>query len=167
MKSSVIVSACAFTLAIASPHSLEARQGVITTAICQANAATTPARPFSDFFPTADEIGTIVGPVLKALIGEKNLEEIDAIADTLCINSQQEPAGNRGICQEFLNHLNNLAVALLPQQRATSYRCLLNLICVAPSGVPTAGTCQTLLRGVDCIANRIIQAKDLECQASV
>lgn len=31
----------------------------------------------------------------------------------------------------------------------------------------TDGTCQYLLAGADCVANRIIQAEDLECQASV
>jgi hypothetical protein len=85
MKSSIVISACAFTLALASPHSLQARQGVITPLVCQLNAATTPAKPFSGLFPTANQLGTIIGPILKAAIGDPLLEEIDALGDTLCV----------------------------------------------------------------------------------
>lgn len=41
--------------------------------------------PLGFLFPTAVEIGNIVGPVLKGLIGEQNLERIDKVADTLCV----------------------------------------------------------------------------------
>ena len=85
MKSLVIIGACAFTLALAIPHSLETRQGAITPLVCKLNAATTPAKPFSGLFPTANQLGTIIGPVLKAAIGDETLEKIDALGDTACV----------------------------------------------------------------------------------
>jgi hypothetical protein len=85
MKFSIAISACAFTMTLAGPHSLQARQGVITPLVCKLNAATAPAKPFSGLFPTANQLGTIVGPILKAAIGDPTLEEIDALGDTLCV----------------------------------------------------------------------------------
>jgi hypothetical protein len=119
----------------------------------------TPGTPLSVLFPLANILGSIVGPTVKAAIGADNEERLDKLADNLCVlvqsrspqkcpilhiawnftdvdrflllsNSQQEPAGQRGICQELLQALRDLAQEATPAGQVKKYNCLLNLLCV-------------------------------------
>ena len=76
----------------------------------------------------------------------------------------------RPVPKRFFLHANRdfaLAVRdltqILPILSAAKFRCLLDLICVANATPENMGTCQYLLAGVDCLANRIIGAGDKEC----
>lgn len=84
---------------------------------------------------------------MKATIGAENEERIDKLGDTLCVsvgskrfkshvltclrsNSRQEPSGQRGICQELIQAVRDLAEESTPAGQVKKYNCLLNLLCV-------------------------------------
>lgn len=87
MKFTVAAAACLVSCAIASPvseMSIVSRNAPFTDPTCKLSQAI-PGTPLSFLFPTAAELGNILGPVLKGLIGDSNLEKIDKLADTLCV----------------------------------------------------------------------------------
>lgn len=80
-------TACLIGCVIASPigeMSIVARDSPFTDPTCKLSQAVS-GTPLSFLFPTAAELGLIVGPLLKGLIGDDNLEAIDSLADTLCV----------------------------------------------------------------------------------
>jgi hypothetical protein len=89
MKVTASILAGLATATVASPVALPgtsmAKRQVFTDLTCSLSQAVTPGTPLLPLFPTAVELGTIVGPTLKFLIGEETLEEIDATADFLCV----------------------------------------------------------------------------------
>jgi hypothetical protein len=92
---SYIYSTMKFTLAtttflVASTYAgplaaLVSRDSPFTDATCKLSQALTPGTPLIALFPAASHLGNIVGPVLKSAIGVDRLEEIDALADQLCV----------------------------------------------------------------------------------
>lgn len=89
MKFPIAATACLFSCAaIASPIGeisiVAPRDAPFTDPSCKLSQPV-GTTPLSFLFPTAVELGNIVGPVLKGLIGEQNLESIDKVADTLCV----------------------------------------------------------------------------------
>ncbi|KAM0700054.1 hypothetical protein Q7P36_000265 [Cladosporium allicinum] len=161
MKLSFAILACVATSVVAGP--LVVSRSTFTDPTCKLSKAVTPGTPFSVLFPLANLLGSIVGPTVKAAIGAENEEKLDKLADNLCINSQQEPVGERGICAELLQVVRDFANEKTPAGQVHQYNCLLNLLCVARAGT-LDGTCQYLLAGADCVANRILQTEDLECE---
>jgi len=164
MKLSFAILACVVTAVLAGPLKFSRQTPTFTDPTCKLSKAVTPGTPLQFLFPVANLLGSIVGPTVKAAIGAENEEKLDKLADNLCINSQQEPAGQRGICQELLQAVRDLAQEKVPAEQVKKYNCLLNLLCVARTGLE--GTCQYLLAGADCVANRILQTEDVECQKS-
>jgi hypothetical protein len=77
----------------------------------------------------------------------ENEERIDKLGDTLCVsvdpkrstlhvltclhsNSQQEPSGQRGVCQELIQAVRDLAEDSTPAGQVKKRNCLLNILCV-------------------------------------
>lgn len=85
IAATVLFSSCA---AMASPISevtiVTPRDAPFTDPTCKLSQPV-GTTPLSFLFPTAVDLGNIIGPVLKGLIGEQNLEAIDKVADTLCV----------------------------------------------------------------------------------
>jgi hypothetical protein len=158
MKLSLAILACIATSVVAGPLKYP-RDSPFTDPTCKLSKAVTPGTPLSVLFPLANILGSIVGPTVKAAIGADNEERLDKLADNLCVlvqsrspqkcpilhiawnftdvdrflllsNSQQEPAGQRGICQELLQALRDLAQEATPAGQVKKYNCLLNLLCV-------------------------------------
>ncbi|KAF9459503.1 hypothetical protein BDZ94DRAFT_1008436 [Collybia nuda] len=110
-------------------------------------------------FRNSDYVGAFLGPVLKLTLGDNILEFLDKTADRLCIS-----AGNDGgVCQEALEALYQLGIAYTPAGQSTKFRKLIAVLCIAPDTQPPIGTCQALLETCDCVANRLLQVKDVEC----
>ncbi|KAF2499923.1 hypothetical protein BU16DRAFT_613754 [Lophium mytilinum] len=129
---------------------------IFTDLTCKLSKSLTPGEPLSFAFPLADHLGTIITPALNTLVGHESVNDLDIVADNLCVNAQQDPHGGNGICQDSLQSIRDFVDAKTPLAQAQGYRCLLNLLCVAHTGVPYNSLCDYLLAGVDCIANRII-----------
>ncbi|PFH58420.1 hypothetical protein XA68_13696 [Ophiocordyceps unilateralis] len=127
---------------------------------CSAVHLTQPSNPI---FPFANLLGSVIGPQLRGLLGSNTVDEIDAVADQLCISAQQAPADGLGVCQQTFGAVRDFVDAKTPLAQSKQFGCLLNLICVAHSGPQNTGTCNQLLGGADCIANRIIADPDPEC----
>ncbi|KAG8873594.1 hypothetical protein FRB98_008884 [Tulasnella sp. 332] len=172
MKLIIVTAIIMPILALAAPGTLVPRAlvydptnapAIFTDPTCTLSKSLTAGEPLSFEYPTAEFLGTIFGPVLNLLIGHATVEDIDSIADQLCFNAAEDPRGGDGICQDALQATYDLATATDPQLQADKYKCLLNLLCIAPAVVPYEGTCQYLLAGSDCIANRIVQTNVLEC----
>lgn len=160
------------TTALAAPRNFAKRQNgaglnpnvVFTNATCKLGAEQTTGYPAGgELFPTADQIGSILGPALSKALGATTVNDIDLVAENLCISANQDPADGTGICQNALQALFDLAVARLGQDQVDKYKCLLNLLCIAQNSPNNEGTCQFLLAGSDCIANRIVGVGDKEC----
>lgn len=153
MKLSCAVLLCVTASAVAGPLKYSAgsileRRQTFTDPTCKLSKAVTPGTPLSFLFPVANLLGSIVGPAVKSAIGAENEERIDKLGDTLCVsgastdwfrryvanascsNSQEEPAGQRGICQELLQAVRDLAQESTPTGQVKKYNCLLNLLCV-------------------------------------
>ena len=58
---------------------------LFTNLTCALSAALTPGQPLMVAFPTAEEIGTIVGPTLVNAIGSQTVSDIDVVAENLCV----------------------------------------------------------------------------------
>lgn len=156
MKFTVATTACLVGCAIASPVEILTRDAPFTDDTCRFTTVVPPT-PLGFLFPTASELGEIVGPVLKGLIGDAALEDIDTIGDTLCMyvttplqttpssylhwnvedmltqqhsNSQEETSGGTGICAQVLQTVKDIANEAVPETQAAKYKCLLNLLCV-------------------------------------
>ncbi|RDB17523.1 hypothetical protein Hypma_001264 [Hypsizygus marmoreus] len=114
-------------------------------------------------FPTANYVGVLLSPLLRGLVGDRLLEEIDTTADFFCVAAGNDPSGKGGICQQILARLYKLGISLTPASQAALFKELAFTLCVAPNTQPPLGTCQAILELADCIANRILQTKDLEC----
>lgn len=136
-----------------------------TDATCSLSKSLTPGEPFSNAYPTALALGTIVTPLLDAALGKQVVEDIDTVADDLCINAEESDGEGNGICQDALQAIDDFVLAVDPTGQAAKYQCLLNLLCVAHAGVPYNSLCTYLLAGQDCIANRIIGVSNLECES--
>merc|ERR1739838_873019 len=96
MKFSLAILACIATSVVAGP--IKFSRSTFSDPTCKLSKAVTPGLPLGFLYPVSNLLGTIVGPTVKGLIGAENEEKLDKLADNLCINSQQEPAGERGIC---------------------------------------------------------------------
>lgn len=160
------------TSAIAVPSKMAKRQNgkglnpnvIFTNATCKLGAENLLGYPSGvQAFPAADVIGGVLGPVLSQALGATTVNDIDLVAENLCISANQDPADGTGICQNALQAVFDLAVADAGQDQVDKYMCLLNLLCVAQNSPNNAGTCQFLLAGSDCIANRIVGVGDKEC----
>jgi len=172
----LLYTALLFTTVLAAPASdwLSARDTSVydatnppvlfTDATCTLSKSLTAGEPFSADYSTALALGAIIDPILDATIGHQTVEDIDTVADDLCINAQQTPNEGNGLCQDALQAIDDFATQITPAGTAAKYQCLLNLLCIAREGVPYNGLCQYLLAGQDCIANRVIGADSLECE---
>ena len=56
-----------------------------TNLTCKLSQALTPGQPLQVFFPTTDQIGAILGPVLLKALGPAVVQDIDKIAEDLCV----------------------------------------------------------------------------------
>ncbi|KAK9423953.1 hypothetical protein SUNI508_13887 [Seiridium unicorne] len=142
------------------------------------------AQPLGGAYPVADFLGSVVTPVLDLLLGQQVVEDLDAVADQLCVNAQQDPTAGDGICQDTFGAVRDFVDAKTPLAQSQQFGCLLDLLCVANAGPQNEGTCNQLLAGagmfilengirefctdqaflnLDCIANRIIGVENLEC----
>lgn len=115
--------------------------------------------PLSPLFPISSMLGSFIGPVLHAAIGDQAVEDIDNVAGELCFSAGNDP----GLCQDTAAAVRDFIDAKTPLTQAKQFGCLLSFICVAHHNAQNEGTCNFLLGGADCNANRIIQVKDLEC----
>ena len=91
MHSSIVTVLALATAAVALPSvAMEKRQasippGTFTNASCTLSKGLTPGIPGIQLFPTADALGAILGPVLSATLGSETVNDIDIIADELCM----------------------------------------------------------------------------------
>jgi len=137
---------------------------LFTDPTCSLSQYLTDGEPLSFAYPLADQLGTlIVTPALRLILGEQTIEDLDLVADQACVNAQKDPLGGNGICQDTLQAIRDFAEAHDPLDQVHKYNCLLNLLCIAHTGVPYQGTCNFLLAGLDCIANRLIGVQLPEC----
>lgn len=93
MKFTAAATACLVSCAIANPIGetiILARNAPFTDPSC-ALSQSVSGTPLTFLFPSAVEIGTILGPLLKAQIGEDNVEKLDNIADALCVYVYAHP----------------------------------------------------------------------------
>jgi hypothetical protein len=116
---------------------------ILADTVCKVDKLLKPSLGF--LFPPAKKIGTVVGPVLKDLIGEKNLETIDKAADDLGMSvvsttltirvltyycSTSAENGDHGIPQDILGVAYAISQEKSTLNRVKLYKCLLNLLCV-------------------------------------
>ncbi|KAG8990091.1 hypothetical protein FRB94_013761 [Tulasnella sp. JGI-2019a] len=166
MKFTIFTALAMPIVALAAPSTLVPRTltydpanapKIFTDPTCTLSKYLTAGEPLSFQYPISARLGTLIGPALNLLIGHQTVEDIDQIADQLYPN-----AGD-GICQDTLQAVYDFATAKDPKLQAKKYKCLLDLLCMARDNVPYEGTCQFLLAGADCNANRIAEVNDLEC----
>lgn len=58
---------------------------IFTDATCKLSKYLTPGQPLSFAFPLADHLGTIITPALNAAVGHETVDDLDAVADQLCV----------------------------------------------------------------------------------
>nr|POF19882.1 hypothetical protein CFP56_52131 [Quercus suber] len=136
--------------------------GIIENAACYLDQNLAPLENLTPLFGVAEFLGEIIGPALNKTFGDDFITAVDQTADQLCVSAQQDDQDGLGICQTALGALFFLANHL-DESGVQAYKCFLSLACVAPTGFDHPGTCQELLAGSDCIANRIIDEAAAEC----
>ncbi|KAI0120971.1 hypothetical protein BJ170DRAFT_688390 [Xylariales sp. AK1849] len=118
------------------------------------------AQPLGGAYPFASFLGSIITPALRLLLGSQTVENLDAVADQLCISAQQDPTAGDGICQDTFGAVRDFVDAKTPLTQSKEFGCLLDLLCVAHSGPQIEGTCNQLFAGA---ANRMVGVENLEC----
>ena len=58
---------------------------IFTDATCKLSAYLTPGQPFSNLYPIASTLGAIIIPTLRSVLGTETIEDIDRVADQLCL----------------------------------------------------------------------------------
>ena len=135
-----VLALAATALAIPAPDRVVERRAVstfnpaipvtiFTNATCTLSKYLTPGEELIFAFPLADLLGSIISPVLAAALGPVVVNDIDIVAEDLCVDAQQDPADGNGICQDAFQAINDFVNAK-GQAAADKYRCLLNLLCV-------------------------------------
>ncbi|KAI9663879.1 MAG: hypothetical protein M1821_007369 [Bathelium mastoideum] len=173
---SAVLALATAALAVPAPSKVVERRAVptynpnipvtiFTNATCTLSKYLTPGEELTFAFPLADLLGSVVSPVLAAALGPTVVNDIDIVAEDLCVDAQQDPADGNGICQDAEQAISDFVNAK-DQAAADKYRCLLNLLCVANESPQDIGTCNALLAGSDCVANRIVGVGDPECDGT-
>lgn len=95
MKFQTLSTFCLATVAIAAPTTMAPRGGltydasnppeIFTDASCKLTKSLTPGEPLSFNYPLASSLGSIVSPVLDAALGKQTVEDLDSVADQLCV----------------------------------------------------------------------------------
>ncbi|KAI9743484.1 MAG: hypothetical protein M1818_002797 [Claussenomyces sp. TS43310] len=103
---------------------------IFTNATCTLSQTLTQGEPLQFLFPLADHLGALVSPLLDAALSNATVNDLDQVADDLCVDAQQEPEDGNGICQDAFQAISDFVDAKAGQAAADKYRCLLNLLCV-------------------------------------
>ena len=93
--STVAVAFASVALAAPSPARLRTRTTltydatnppqIFTDATCSLSKSLTAGEPLSFNYPLASQLGTIITPVLDAALGKQTVEDLDTVADDLCM----------------------------------------------------------------------------------